>query len=214
MSETTPSPRPGAPEAGLLLKPPGSTRQPRPDMASPTTERPASSMPSGPDLPPPASGRTIPPGSEELGSPAGYTDGPPDASSPETASSSPTSTSRRRPPLVDPDLFADDFAQAVGALGQMANERFAPAGSAAWLTTQDEERGVGEPAARMLSRRLPDVLARLIGSGPDAEDAVQAALTLGRYAVRQFRLRMEERRRRRAAATPVDEKLNPEGQTT
>lgn len=218
MPEPTPSPRPGGPEPGVVLNPPGSSRPSPPATGDPsTTADPRSpSTPSRGPSPSPslkaAAADPSPPATVSGEDSEDFYDEEPSSGSTTAETSSPTSTEpppwKRPPPLVDPRLFAADIAQAVGALGQAANDKFGPPGSDAWLTTPEEEHGVGDPAARMLARRVPDVLAKVIGSGPDAEDAVQAAITLARYAVRQFRLRMELRRQRRAAASPVDAQLN------
>lgn len=123
-----------------------------------------------------------------------------------TGTSSRTSTSRRSAPaMVDPALFADDLAEMVGGLAQAANSRFAD-GTELYLTTADEERGIGEPLAGMLARRIPAALAGR-GDDPDLADALRAGATLFRYVVRQVRMRLELRRQTHGATTHVDDAL-------
>lgn len=198
MSETTPSPRPEPAVAGLRLRPPGS-RPNLPDGADPSP----SESPSRPAEEEAAA--EIPSLSDGPGSSDGY-ERDEFGSTSTTESSSPTSTSRRSsPPLVDPALFADDIAEMIGSLAQAANGRYGE-GTELYLTTPAEERGIGEPIAGMLARRIPKTIAGR-GDDPDLVDALRAGATLFRYAVRQVRMRLELRRKARSAASPVDDAL-------
>lgn len=206
MSETPPSPRPGGPEPPLLLRAPGSRPSlpaddptPSPDPLSPSPSSETSPQQLDPTAPTSSLG----------GSWDGSGPGEAERSTSSTRrSSSPTSTDGAQGELlgVDPTLIAEKLTDAVGAAAQLANDRFAP-GTDLYLTLPPEERGLAEPLANAIARRIPRYL--LGGAGKnDAEDAIAAAMTLGSYLMRQVRLRLEYRRRRRAAQSPVDASLN------
>lgn len=201
MSETNPSPPPEQPAPGLRLKAPGSKpNHPEPD--DPTRSEPNPTSPSRPTAEE-GIGAEIPSlSSLDEDSSADYDD--PSGRRTTESSSSTTSTSRR-PAMVDPALFADDLAQMVGGLAQAANSKFAD-GTELYLTTDDEERGIGEPLAGMLARRIP---AAILGRGddPDLADALRAVITVCRYTTRQIRMRLDLRRQARGATTPVDDAL-------
>lgn len=194
MSETTPSPRPEQLASGLLLRPPGSPPSPPADAPSPPPPSPSPNPhPNPPPSPPP-------PSLDDEDFSDDFEPAPPSAA---RRTSSRTSTDR--PLLVDPKLFAEDFAQLVGALGQAANLRLAPTGTPLYLTTEEEQAGVGEPLANMLARRIP---ADLVGGGaPDTADAIRAGITLVRYTVRQVRLRLELRRQAKTRADSLEGQL-------
>lgn len=203
MSETKSSPRPEPPAVGLRLKAPGS----RPSLPG-DADQPPPSRSDSPSSPNPTTGEAaaeIP----SLNDGPGFSDdfeGDELGSTTTGTTSSRTSTRRSAPPLVDPKLFADDIAQMVGSLAQAANGRYGE-GTELYLTTPDEERGIGEPVAGMLARRIPSALAGR-GDDPDLADALRAAATLARYVMRQVRMRLELRRQARGAASPVDDALN------
>lgn len=193
------SPREDSPEKGAPAETPAPAR-PRVEARLPGFLQP-SRPPAAESLPSPSSLSSRPAaaaaGEDEPGGPSWSTTG-------ETTTSSPASTEdsagQLPPPAkvkVDPELERT-IADAVGAGGELLNERFGQ-GTELWLTDERDEQGIAKPVARIFARHVPG-LDLLRAGNPDVADAIAAAAVFAVYLIKQVRGWRQLRDARRAAA--------------
>lgn len=153
--------------------------QPSPDL-SPDQGPPLADPPGWAPIPGPPPGPLnpdSPPPGEDPGSPASEAPGPGDSASSTPASTKPLSRLTR-------DGLADAFAAAFYGIGHVLNAAAAQhPEDMIWLPTDDETQGVGDPAARIVGRRIPNLPG---DSASDVGDLIAMMIPLAVYTVRNL----------------------------